>query len=220
MLGSRVHWPQARFCCSAFPLTKATGKPFILALCLQRGTRYHNLRLTERGQNVGALPRVRGGRLARRQMRGDRGSFCLPGAGLDLPSRPLAAVSAFLVEPACQTPAQLTKKTRDRFKMRRRKRLCAPPPLTQQSTTTYEGIPLARDLKTRLRVSTMKVKGSLGWVGQLERGSHGRKPHAPALAIHHREGSRRGGPFPREATDGNSVRGAPGPGPSHERQMR
>lgn len=35
-------------------------------------------------------------------MRGDRGSFCLPGAGLDLPSRPLAAVSAFPVEPACQ----------------------------------------------------------------------------------------------------------------------
>lgn len=106
-------------------------------------------------------PECTEGAWPREQMRGDRGSFCLPGAGLDLPSHPLAAVSSFLVEPACQTPAQLTKKTRDRFKMRRRKRLSAPPPLTQQSTTTYEGIPLERDLKTRLRVSTMKVKGSL-----------------------------------------------------------
>lgn len=59
-----------------------------------------------------------------------------------------------------KTPAQLTKKTRDCFKMRRRKRLCTPPPLTQQSTTTNEGILSERDLKTRLRVSTMKVKGS------------------------------------------------------------
>ena len=50
-------------------------------------------------------------------MRGDRGSFCSPGACLDLPSRPLAAVSASLVEPACQTPAQLTKKMRDHHDM-------------------------------------------------------------------------------------------------------
>ena len=80
------------------------------------------------------------------QMRGDRGSFCLPGACLDLPSRPLAAVSTSLVEPACQTPAQLKKKMRDHSKMRRRKRLRSPPPLTQ-SATTYKGIPLDRDLK-------------------------------------------------------------------------
>lgn len=82
-------------------------------------------------------------------MRGDRGSFCSPGACLDLPSRPLAAVSTSLVEPACQTPAQLTKKMRDHFKMRRRKCLRSPPPLTQQSATTYKGIPSDRDLKAR-----------------------------------------------------------------------
>lgn len=52
----------------SFHWLKLSWKPFILALCLERGTKYYNLSSTEHVQNICTLPRVQEGHLARRSI--------------------------------------------------------------------------------------------------------------------------------------------------------
>lgn len=144
MLVLKVHWPQDGFCCSVFPLTKATGNAIHTGSVFAEGTRYYNLSLTAWPEHMYITQSASRALGQEKQMRRGRALSTF----LGLPSLSLTIVSSSLMEAACLTVAEIIKKQESTPKWQRRKILNSSPPTDTTSTTMYKIIPLERDLKT------------------------------------------------------------------------